>query len=56
MTLIWDGDQVVVMNSTLSAMRVLQDRFAGQAGQAGFQSEDDVAEYVNAMRHEETVA
>jgi AbrB family looped-hinge helix DNA binding protein len=55
-TLIWDGDQVVMVNPTLFAMRVLQDRFAGQAAQAGFQTEDDVAAYVNAMRHEGTVA
>ena len=41
-----------MMNPALYAMRVLQDQMAGRAEEAGFASEDDVAEYITALRRE----
>jgi AbrB family looped-hinge helix DNA binding protein len=50
--LIWDGDRVVMMNPAIFAMRMLQSDMAGEAEGAGFQSEDDVAEYVTNARRQ----
>jgi AbrB family looped-hinge helix DNA binding protein len=50
--LIWDGDRVVMMNAALYAMRVLQLDMAGQAERAGFATEEDVADYVTALRRD----
>ena len=52
--LIWDGDHVVMMNPALYAMRVLQDEMAGRAEPAGFTSDEDVVEYIAAMRRDGT--
>ncbi|MCL2490853.1 MAG: AbrB/MazE/SpoVT family DNA-binding domain-containing protein [Propionibacteriaceae bacterium] len=54
--LIWDNDRVVMMNPALYAMRVLQDSMAGQAEQAGFQTEEDVADYIATMRRDGATA
>ena len=50
--LIWDGDRVVMMNPALYAMRVLQEEMTGQAESAGFSSDDEVADYITAMRRQ----
>jgi AbrB family looped-hinge helix DNA binding protein len=50
--LIWDGDRVVMMNPALFAMRVLQDDLRGAAEEAGFTSEDDVADYITKQRRQ----
>jgi AbrB family looped-hinge helix DNA binding protein len=50
--LVWDKDRVIMMNSALFAMRALQDRFEGAAKEAGFSSEEDVADYITQMRRE----
>jgi AbrB family looped-hinge helix DNA binding protein len=50
--LVWDGERVVMMNPALFAMRVLQDDMKGAAEQAGFKSEDDVADYITDLRRQ----
>jgi len=50
--LIWDRDRVVMMNPALYAMRMLQREMDGQAGEAGFDDEQDVADYITQMRRE----
>jgi len=54
--LIWDQDRVVMMNPALYAMRVLQADMAGQAEQAGFDSEEAVDAYLTQMRREDRQA
>ena len=50
--LIWDEDRVVMMNSGMYAMRVLQRGMAGAADQAGVATEDEVADLVAEVRSE----
>ena len=50
--LIWDQDRVVMMNPAIYAMRMLQRDMTGQADQAGFHTEEDVADYITQMRRE----
>jgi len=52
-TLIRRDDQVIMMNSAVYAMKMLQTAMAGEAEKAGLQSEEDVAAMIAAMRHEE---
>ena len=52
-TLIKQADQVVMMNSAVYAMKVLQSSMAGEAEKAGLHSEEDVAALVTDMRSEE---
>ena len=50
--LLWDQDRVVMMNPAVYAMRVLQAEMVGQAEKAGFTTEEDVDDYITAMRRE----
>jgi AbrB family looped-hinge helix DNA binding protein len=50
--LIWDEDRVVMMNPALFAMRVLQNDLKGAAEEAGFSSENDVADYITETRRQ----
>ncbi|MDR1213430.1 MAG: AbrB/MazE/SpoVT family DNA-binding domain-containing protein [Propionibacteriaceae bacterium] len=50
--LVWDGEKVVMMNPATYAVSWLGERMAGQAEQAGFADEDDVADYITRMRRE----
>jgi AbrB family looped-hinge helix DNA binding protein len=50
--LVWDGDRVVMMNAAVFALRALQERSVGAAQEAGFASEDDVADFVTELRRE----
>jgi len=50
--LLWDQDRVVMMNPAMYAMRVLQAEMSGQAEKAGFATEEDVDDYITAMRRE----
>jgi hypothetical protein len=50
--LVWDGEKVVMMNPVTYAVGWLGERLAGQAEQAGFADEDDVADYITARRRE----
>ena len=53
MTFIVDGNNVRVVNSAVYAMMRLQEQMKGEAGKAGFFTEDDVAEWITQSRREE---
>ena len=50
--LVSDGDRVVMMNPAVYAVQWLGEQMTGQAEQAGFGSESDVADYVTSMRRD----
>lgn len=52
-TLIRQGNQVIMMNSAAYAMKVLQASMAGEAEIAGIHSESDVTDIIMEMRSEE---
>jgi AbrB family looped-hinge helix DNA binding protein len=52
-TLISEGDRVIMMNSAVYAMKLLQNGMAGEAEKAGLYSDDDVVDIVMAMRSED---
>ncbi|GHU49049.1 AbrB family transcriptional regulator [Clostridia bacterium] len=52
-TLICEGDRVVLMNSAVYAMRVLQKEMDGEAEKAGLRSDDDVVDMIMNMRAED---
>ena len=52
-TLIRQNDQVIMMNSAVYAMKMLQTAMAGEAKKAGLRSDKDVAALVMEMRCEE---
>lgn len=49
---ICNGDQVVIMNSAVYAMQMLQTAMQGEAENAGIHSEDDVVNLVKEIRRE----
>lgn len=52
-TLISQNNQVIMMNSAVYAMKMLQSSMEGEAEKAGLHSEKDVVELVKKMRSEE---
>lgn len=52
-TLICEGDRVVLMNSAVYAMKMLQKEMAGEAEKAGLKSDDDVIDMIMEMRAED---
>ncbi len=54
-TLISEGDRVIMMNSAVYAMKMLQREMAGEAEKAGLYSDDDVVKMVMEMRREDNV-
>ena len=52
-TFIVDGTNVRIVNSAVYALMRLQDQMKGEAEKAGFQSEDDIAEWITDSRREE---
>ena len=52
-TLIRQNDQVIMMNSAVYAMKMLQAAMEGEAEEAGLRSDADVADMVMEMRSEE---
>jgi AbrB family looped-hinge helix DNA binding protein len=52
-TLICEGDRVILMNSMVYAMQTLQKEMAGEAEKAGLASDDDVVRMIMEMRAEE---
>lgn len=52
-TFIVNNGQVTVMNSTLYALQRLQNQMKGEAEKAGFNSEEDVADWITKSRREE---
>ena len=51
-TFIVDGNNVRVVNSTVYALMRFQEQMKGKAEKAGFQSEEDVAEWITNSRRE----
>lgn len=52
-TFIVEGNNVRVINSTIYALMRLQEQMKGKAEQAGFRSEDEIAEWITNSRREE---
>ena len=52
-TLISEGDRVIMMNSAIYAMKVLQKEMEGEAEKAGLYSDDDVVDMIMEMRYGE---
>ncbi|MFT3877105.1 MAG: AbrB/MazE/SpoVT family DNA-binding domain-containing protein [Propioniciclava sp.] len=52
LVLIWDNGQVVLMNAAVFALKKVQDAMKGAAEEAGFDSEEDIAEYISDLRAE----
>jgi len=52
-TLIRQDNQVIMMNSAVYAMKMLQTAMEGEAEKAGLRSDDDVAKLVMDMRAED---
>lgn len=52
-TLIRKDDQVIMMNSAVYAMKMLEAAMEGEAEKAGLKSDEDVAALINGMRSEE---
>ncbi|MCL2336979.1 MAG: AbrB/MazE/SpoVT family DNA-binding domain-containing protein [Firmicutes bacterium] len=52
-TLICEGDRVVLMNSAVYAMKMLQKEMEGEAEKAGLHSDDDVVNMIMEMRAED---
>lgn len=52
LVLIWNDGQVVMMNAALFALKNVQQAMRGAAAEAGFESEDDLADYISDMRAE----
>ena len=52
-TLICEGDRVILMNSAVYAMKVLQKEMDGEAEKAGLFSDKDVVDMIMEMRAED---
>ncbi|MDR0339419.1 MAG: AbrB/MazE/SpoVT family DNA-binding domain-containing protein [Desulfovibrio sp.] len=52
-TLISRDKQVIMMNSAVCAMKMLQSSMEGEAKKAGLRSDEDVVDLVKKMRSEE---
>ena len=52
-TFIVDGNEIRMMNSAVYALTRFQKQMKGEAKQAGFMSEDDIAEWITKARRED---
>jgi len=52
-TMVSEGDRVIMMNSAVYAMKVFQKEMEGEAEKAGLYSDDDVVDMIMEMRAEE---
>jgi AbrB family looped-hinge helix DNA binding protein len=52
-TLVCEGDRVVMMNAAVYAMKMLQKDMTGEAEKAGLRSDEDVIDMIMEMRAEE---
>jgi AbrB family looped-hinge helix DNA binding protein len=52
-TLICENNRVVLMNSTLYALKEFQDAMQGEAERTGLKSDEDVVDLIMQMRREE---
>ncbi|MDR0856538.1 MAG: AbrB/MazE/SpoVT family DNA-binding domain-containing protein [Clostridiales bacterium] len=50
-TLVCEGDRVVMMNAAVYAMRQFQEAMKGEAEKAGLNTEEDVVDLVMEMRY-----
>ncbi len=51
-TLICEDDRVILMNSAVYAMKMLQSEMVGEAEKAGIRTDNEVIELVKAVRSE----
>lgn len=51
-TVISENERIVIMNSAVYAMKILQDGMEGEAEKAGFYSEEDVCDFLADIRRE----
>jgi len=51
-TLICEDDRVILMNSAVYAMKMLQKEMEGEAEKAGIRTDDDIMELVKDVRSE----
>jgi len=51
-TFIMQGDKAIMMNSSIYAMRMLQEAMTGEAERAGILTEDDAINLITDLRHE----
>ena len=51
MTLICENDQIIMMSSTMFALKEFQKSMAGEAEKAGLYSDDDVVELIMQERY-----
>lgn len=54
-TFIQEDGRIVIMNSAIYAMKKFQSQMKGVAEQAGFQSEDDIDEWITESRRKESI-
>jgi AbrB family looped-hinge helix DNA binding protein len=52
-TLVCEGDHVVIMNAAVYAMKMLQKDMTGEAERVGLRSDEDVIDMIMEMRAEE---
>lgn len=52
--LVGDGNRIVMMNPATFAVEWLGEKMVGKASEAGFDTEDDVADYITQMRRDAT--
>ena len=52
-TLVCEGDRVIMMNSMVYAMKTLQREMAGEAEKVGLFSDEDVVDMIMEMRAED---
>jgi len=50
-TLVYDGEKIIMMNAMHYAMKMLQEGMKGAAEEAGFKNEDDITDIVMDMRY-----
>ena len=50
-TLVYDGEKIIMMNAMHYAMKVLQNDMRGAAEEAGLKSEEDVVDLIMEMRY-----
>ena len=53
-TFVVEGNKVTVVNSAIYALQRFQEQMKGEAQKAGFNSEEDVAEWITNSRREES--
>ena len=53
-TFVVEGNKVTIVNSAIYALQRFQEQMKGEAQKAGFNSEEDVAEWITNSRREES--